>query len=51
MLKPYLEDKEDLSRGRSKRAPTVVINEFECILVDRVIRRRGVPNYIEYLVK
>ena len=55
MLKPYHENKEDPSRGESKRVPTVVVTKFdkklECILADRVIRRRGVPNYTEYLVK
>ncbi|KAK0586326.1 hypothetical protein LWI29_005014 [Acer saccharum] len=37
------------------REPTAVVIAFdkdvECILADRVIRRRGVPNYTEYLVK
>ncbi|TXG69042.1 hypothetical protein EZV62_003977 [Acer yangbiense] len=41
--------------SESKRAPTAVVTTFdkdvECVLADRVIRRRGVPNYIEYLVK
>ncbi|XP_048228757.1 uncharacterized protein LOC125369762 [Ricinus communis] len=55
MLKPYHEDKEDPSCGESKRAPMAIVTKFdkeiECILADRVIRRRGVPNYTEYLVK
>ncbi|KAI9195992.1 hypothetical protein LWI28_020076 [Acer negundo] len=46
---------EDPSRSESKRAPIAVVTAFdkdiECILADRVIRRRGVPNYVEYLVK
>ena len=55
MLKPYHGDKEDMSRGESKRAPTAVVTSFDkevdSILADRVIRRRGVPSYREYLVK
>ncbi|KAL6347123.1 hypothetical protein AAG906_012704 [Vitis piasezkii] len=54
-LKPYHEDKDDLSRGLSKRAPTAVVTsydkEVEHIIADRVIRRRGVPPATEYLVK
>ncbi|XP_034695628.1 uncharacterized protein LOC117921777 [Vitis riparia] len=54
-LKPYHEDKDDSSRGLSKRAPTAIVTsydkEVEHILVDRVIRRRGVPPVTEYLVK
>ncbi|TXG71332.1 hypothetical protein EZV62_006267 [Acer yangbiense] len=54
-LKPYHADMEDPRRSESKRAPTAVVTAFdkevECILADRVIQRRGVPNYIEYLVK
>ena len=46
-LKPYHEDKDDPSWGFSKRAPTVVVtsydNEVEHIIVDQVIKRRGVP--------
>ena len=55
MLKPYHGDEEDPSRGESKRAPTAVVTSFdkevETILADRLIRRRGVPSYREYLVK
>ncbi|KAK0572157.1 hypothetical protein LWI29_027019 [Acer saccharum] len=54
-FKPYHEDMEDPSRSESKRAPTAVVTAFdkdvECILADRVIRRRGVLNYVKYLVK
>ncbi|RVW86084.1 Transposon Tf2-12 polyprotein [Vitis vinifera] len=54
-LKPYHEDKDDPSRGLSKRAPTAVVTsydkEVEHILADRVIRRRGGPPATEYLVK
>ena len=54
-LKPYHGDKDDPSRGLSKRAPTVVVTsydkEVEHVLADRVIRRRGVPLTTEYLVK
>ncbi|TXG60985.1 hypothetical protein EZV62_012348 [Acer yangbiense] len=54
-LKPYHADMENPSRGESKRAPTVIVTAFdkdvECILADWVIRRRGFPNYTEYLVK
>ena len=39
----------------SKRAPTAVVTsydkEVEHVLVDRVIRRRGVPPATDYLVK
>jgi hypothetical protein len=55
LLKPFHGDDEDPSRSESKRAPTAVVTKFdkevESILADRVIRRRGVPNYTEYLVK
>ncbi|KAJ4699844.1 Ty3/gypsy retrotransposon protein [Melia azedarach] len=55
MLKPYHGDEEDPSRGESKRAPTAVVTSFdkevECILADRRVRKRGVPNYNEYFVK
>ncbi|RVW57491.1 Transposon Ty3-I Gag-Pol polyprotein [Vitis vinifera] len=54
-LKPYHEDKDNPSRGLSKRAPTAVVTsydkEVELVLADRVIRRRGVPPATEYLVK
>ena len=54
-LKPYHGDKDNPSRGLSKRAPTAVVTsydkEVELILADRVIRRRGVPPATEYLVK
>ncbi|RVW72184.1 Transposon Ty3-I Gag-Pol polyprotein [Vitis vinifera] len=54
-LKPYHGDKDDPSRGLSKRAPTAVVTsydkEVEHILADRVIRRQGVPPATEYLVK
>ena len=54
-LKPYHEDKNNPSQGLSKRAPTVVVTsydkEVEHVLADRVIRRRGVPPTIEYLMK
>ncbi|GJS26574.1 cytochrome P450 78A7-like protein [Tanacetum coccineum] len=54
-LKPYHGDEEDPERGVSKRAPTTVVTsydrEVEEILSDRTIRRRGVPSYIEYLIK
>lgn len=55
MLKAYNEDTEDRERNNSKRAPTAVATEFnkriESILADRVIRKRGVPSYKEYLIK
>ena len=54
-LKPYHEDKDDPSRGFSKRAPTAVVTsydkEVEHIIANRVIRKRGVPPAMEYLVK
>jgi len=55
LLKPYHEDMEDPSRGKSKRAPTAVVTSFdkevESVLAYRHIRRRGVPSYREYLIK
>ncbi|XP_050387307.1 uncharacterized protein LOC126803565 [Argentina anserina] len=55
MLKPYNEDEEDPSRGISHRAHTSVVTnsdkEVDKVLVDRVIRRQGVPSYKEYLIK
>ncbi|WKA08899.1 hypothetical protein VitviT2T_026583 [Vitis vinifera] len=54
-LKPYHEDKDDPSRGFSKRAHTMVVTsydkEVEHIIADRVITRQGVPPATEYLVK
>ena len=46
-LKPYHEDKDDPTRGFFKRTPIAVVTsydkEVEHIIIDRVIRRRGVP--------
>ena len=54
-LKPYHEDKDDPSRGFSKRAHTMVVTsydkEVEHIIADRVITRQGVPPATKYLVK
>ena len=54
-LKPYHEDNDDPSRGVSKKAPTTVVTsydkEVEHIITDRVIKRRGVPPAMKYLVK
>ncbi|RVW43718.1 Transposon Tf2-11 polyprotein [Vitis vinifera] len=48
-------NKNDPSRGLSKRAPIAVVTsydkEVEHVLADWVIRRRGVPLATEYLVK
>ncbi|XP_072083760.1 uncharacterized protein [Arachis hypogaea] len=55
MLKPYHADQDEPSRGNSSRAPPVVIRSFdkeiEEILANRVVRRRGVPPSIQYLIK
>ncbi|KAL6138560.1 hypothetical protein ACLB2K_063841 [Fragaria x ananassa] len=55
MLKHFHEDAEYPSMRVSHRAPTAVVTSFDKevdeILVDRVIRRRGVPSYKEYLIK
>ncbi|XP_059670881.1 uncharacterized protein LOC132316419 [Cornus florida] len=55
MLKPYHEDIEVLTRGISQMASTAVVTSFDkevdCILANRVMSRRGVPKYTEYLVK
>ncbi|KAJ4728107.1 Retrotransposon protein, putative, Ty3-gypsy subclass [Melia azedarach] len=54
-LKPYFSDAEDPKRGETQRAPPATVTSFDRevdeLLADRVIRRRGVPNYLEYLVK
>ncbi|KAL5768741.1 hypothetical protein ACOSQ2_015524 [Xanthoceras sorbifolium] len=54
-LKPYHADTEDPSRGESLRAPTAVVTsydkEVEEILRDRIVRKRGVPQSSEYLIK
>ena len=54
-LKLYHKDKDDPSRGLSKRAPTTVVTsydkEVEHIITDRVIKRRGVSPTTEFLVK
>ncbi|CAO2825208.1 unnamed protein product [Amaranthus hypochondriacus] len=55
MLKPCHADPEDHARGKSQRAPTVVVTSFEkdieSIEANRVIRRQGVPSYNEYFVR
>ncbi|QHO56919.1 uncharacterized protein DS421_3g77880 [Arachis hypogaea] len=55
MLKPYHEDQDEPSRGDSSRSPPVVIRSFDKeikeILANRVVRRRGVPPSIQYLIK
>ncbi|KAL6225755.1 hypothetical protein ACLB2K_004604 [Fragaria x ananassa] len=55
MLKPFHEDEEHPSRIVSYRAPIEVVTSFnkevDEILADRVIHRRGVPSYKEYLIK
>ena len=54
-LKPYHEDKEDLGRGISKRAPTVVVTsydkEVDYIMEYRVMRKNNFQPCTEYLVK
>jgi hypothetical protein len=56
LLKPYHPDKEEPSRGKTKRAPTAITTmpdrDVEEILAHRVIPRRGThPSYVEYFVK
>ncbi|XP_072074402.1 uncharacterized protein [Arachis hypogaea] len=55
MLKLYHEDQDEPSRGDSSRAPPVVIRSFdkeiEEILANRIVRQRGVPPSIQYLIK
>ena len=56
LLKPYHKDKDDPSRGESKRASIIITTdierEIEEILAHRVIPRRGThPTYVEYLVR
>ena len=54
-LKPYHEDKEDLGRGISTRAPTAVVMPYDkkvdYIMADRVLRKNNFQPYKEYLVK
>lgn len=54
ILKPYHEDKDDLSRNKSNRT-LIVVNSFnkyvEYTFLDKIIQRRRVLNYIEYLVR
>lgn len=54
MRKPFHEDQEDPSKSETFRAPTRVVIEFDRkireILAKRKIRKRGVPNYTEYLI-
>ena len=54
-LKSYYEDKEDPSRGISKRAPTVIVTSYDkqvdYIMEKQVIRQQGIPHYKEYLVQ
>jgi hypothetical protein len=55
LLKPFHGNDKDPGRSKSTHAPTAKVTKFdkevESILADRVTRRRGVPNYTEYLVK
>ena len=56
LLKPYQEDKDDPSRGKSIITPIFIIitlkREVEEIFTHRVISRRGThPNYTEYFVQ
>ena len=54
-LKPYHEDKEDTSRGQSKRAPMGITNTYDkdvdYIMADRVVCERSNQPSHEYLVK
>ncbi|KAL1349221.1 hypothetical protein AAHE18_07G142300 [Arachis hypogaea] len=55
MLKLYHGDQDESSGGDSSCAPHVVIRSFnkeiEKILANRIVRRRGVPPSIQYLIK
>ena len=55
LFKPYHGDVEDPSRKESRRTPTAIAIVFDkdvdYIITDRIVRRRGVPPYNEYLVK
>ncbi|KAE8724095.1 hypothetical protein F3Y22_tig00010927pilonHSYRG00153 [Hibiscus syriacus] len=55
MLKPYHADKEDPSRRYLHRAPPVVTKsydkEMEMVLTSRTVRKRGVTQRTEYLIK
>ncbi|GAV67223.1 Chromo domain-containing protein/gag-asp_proteas domain-containing protein, partial [Cephalotus follicularis] len=55
LLKPYHSDKENPDRGESKRAPPIVTTsyekEVEYIITERIVRKKRVPSYTEFLVK
>lgn len=55
LLKPYHRDAEEPNRRELRRAQTVVVTAYdkdvEYIFANRVIRKRGIPTYNEYLVK
>lgn len=55
LFKRYHGDEGDPNRNKSKRAPTTITTQFnkeiDCILVDQVIRKRGIPNNKEYLIR
>lgn len=55
LLKPYHRDAEEPNRGELRRAQTVVVTAYdkdvEYIFANRVIRKKGIPTYNEYLVK
>ncbi|PKI50100.1 hypothetical protein CRG98_029496 [Punica granatum] len=55
MLKPFQEDKEDLSRAESSCAPigakAAYDQDVEQILADRVVRKRWCKPKREYLIK
>ncbi|KAI5339228.1 hypothetical protein L3X38_018500 [Prunus dulcis] len=50
-LKPYHADPEEPSRGKSQRAPPLMVTSFvrevECIMAKHEVRSKGVPEYFE----
>ncbi|KAL4567168.1 hypothetical protein LXL04_022742 [Taraxacum kok-saghyz] len=55
ILKTYNRDEEDTTRNESHRAPVANVvsydKEVEEIMVDRMIRKRGTPNWREFYVR
>ncbi|KAK9740067.1 hypothetical protein RND81_03G008800 [Saponaria officinalis] len=49
-LKAYHADKEDTSRGESRRAPTAMITSFDK-RIDEILTDRGRPPNREFLIK
>lgn len=53
-LKPFYPDEEQPDRNESKRAPMATVSSYDTkieeILTDRIVRKRGYPVHVEYLI-